>query len=72
MDKATLQTQLVEARQARHNLAIGSLREQVRMQDRTVTFTAASMDRLDAYIRSLESQLGISTNRRRAVGVQFG
>lgn len=38
---------------------------------RSVTYTAANLDALRGYITDLKRQLGVTTTRRRAIGVRF-
>lgn len=71
-DKEALQTELNELYAVRTKLLTGSQREQVSFGDRRVTYTAASIDRVEARIRTLEGQLGINKSRqRRAIGVSY-
>jgi len=70
VDTAALQTELAALQAARTRLLTGSQKESVSFGDRRVQYTAANLDRLEARIRSLESQLGINTARaRRPIGI---
>ena len=56
---ATLQQQLDEAIAARHALAIGKSVAQVRDSNgETITYTAANLTQLTAYIADLQRQIG--------------
>ena len=72
MDSQALQAELEQLRTIRLRILSGEQVEEVRVNTggamRNIRFTAASLDKLDARIRSIESQLGAS-GRRRAVGV---
>jgi len=58
-DLTTLQAWLTQAETARHNLLTGSLRQTVRYNgQQEVTFARTDIDKLDAYIASLRSQIG--------------
>ncbi|HSH27721.1 MAG TPA: gpW family head-tail joining protein [Wenzhouxiangella sp.] len=71
-DKQALQTELAELYAARAKLLTGSMRESISFGDRRVQYTAASMNRLEARIRTIEGQLGINSGRRRrAIGVSY-
>lgn len=54
----TLQTWLSQAETARHNLAVGSLVEELSSPDGTrVRYAAADIAKLDRYIASLRQQI---------------
>lgn len=58
-DLATLQGWLVEAETARHKLMTGTLAQTIRHNGQDeVTFFAADIAKLDAYIASLRGQIG--------------
>lgn len=59
------ETQLLEARDALHNLMTGQSVVRIQRDGKLVEFTQASKRELTAYIASLESQLGSSGRRRR-------
>lgn len=61
----TLQEMLDEAIAARHALAVGKARAVVRMADRSVEYTRATLPQLNAYIASLQAQLNPSAQRPR-------
>ncbi len=65
------QQQLTEARAARHALVTGRKVATVTMNGRTVQYTETNLADLEAYIQRLESELGITTNRRRAFRVSL-
>jgi len=70
VDQAALQTELDELYVARRKLLTGSKLESGGHGDRRFSYTPANIDRLEARIRSLESQLGINTARaRRPIGI---
>ena len=59
-DQATLTQRLADASAAYHKLMIGRLASTVVDQNgERVTFTAANVDQLKAYIDDLKSQLGL-------------
>lgn len=60
----SLETQLLEARDAYHNLLTGQSVVRIERGGRIVEFNQASKKDLAAYIASLESQLGGSGRRR--------
>ncbi|KRR16874.1 gpW family head-tail joining protein [Bradyrhizobium retamae] len=58
-DLVTLQGWLLEAETAKHKLLTGSLEQTVRYNGQNeVTFAKTDIDKLDAYISSLRSQIG--------------
>lgn len=75
-DTATLQTWLAEAEVARHKLVTGAAVASVSYEGKgQVTYSKADLDKLDAYIASLRSQLsaadGTPTTRRRPIHLTF-
>ena len=62
------QTQLDEARAARHALVTGTKAVKVQKDGRSVEYTPASLPQLEKYIQYLETQLGV-TRVRRPMGV---
>lgn len=68
-DLATLQGWLVEAETARHKLMTGALRASVTYNgNNMVSFAKTDIDKLDAYIASLRSQIaGLSDTSDAAV-----
>lgn len=58
-DTETLQANLAEARAAFHKLRIGKQTASASYDGKAVTYAKADMPALAAYIRSLETQLGI-------------
>lgn len=75
-DLATLQTYLAEAEAARRRLLTGTGVASVTSPGgRSVTYSIANLDRLDAYIADLRSQIGTLTGtpqtRRRPVQIVF-
>lgn len=71
-DKEALQTELNELYAARTKLLTGSRMESGGHGDSSWRYTSVDMNRLEARIRTLESQLGINPSRqRRAFGVSF-
>ncbi len=61
-DIATLQAWLDEARQARHKLMIGKAFASVRVDGVSeTTYTRADLNKLDAYITSLERQIAAAS-----------
>ncbi|MDC8455329.1 gpW family head-tail joining protein [Marinobacter sp. DS40M6] len=60
----SLETQLLEAREAYHNLLTGQAVVRIERNGRMVEFSQASKRDLAAYIASLESQLGGAGRRR--------
>lgn len=74
-DTATLQARLTEAEAALHDLTIGRRSKAYTHAagdvSRRLEWTEASVDKLRAYIAELRAQLGLTTGRRRAIGVRF-
>ena len=74
-DAPTLQARLTEAEQALHDLTIGRRAKAVRHGagdiSRSLEWTEANIGELRAYIADLRRQLGLTTGRRRAIGVTF-
>lgn len=70
-DITTLRTWLSQAETARHKLLTGSLVEQLQHGDQTTRFTRTDIDKLEAYIASLRSQIagedGTAAQRRRPI-----
>lgn len=60
----SLETQLLEAREAYHNLLTGQAVVRIERNGRTVEFSQVNKKDLAAYIASLESQLGGAGRRR--------
>lgn len=60
----SLETQLLEARNAYHNLLTGQAVVRIQRDGKTVEFSQASKKDLAEYIASLESQLGGAGRRR--------
>lgn len=60
----SLETQLLEAREAYHNLLTGQAVVSIQRDGRTVEFSQTNKRDLAAYIASLESQLGGAGRRR--------
>lgn len=60
----TVQTQLLEARDAYHKLLTGQTVVRIQRDGKTVEFSQASKRDLAAYIADLESQLGGAGRRR--------
>jgi hypothetical protein len=58
------QTQLDEARTARHALITGQKMVSITMHGRQTTFSEANKRDLDNYIAELESRLGVDSGRR--------
>lgn len=73
-----LQLWLTEAENARHSLALGEQVVEVWKDGRRVTYSAARLADLDAYIKRLERDIEQATNvaagkrRRSAIGIHFG
>lgn len=61
----TVQTQLLEARDAYHKLLTGQAVVRIQRDGKTVEFSQASKKDLAAYIADLESQIGGAGRRRR-------
>lgn len=61
----SLETQLLEAREALHNLMTGQAVVRIQRDGKSVEYSQASKKDLAAYIASLESQLGGAGRRRR-------
>lgn len=71
-ERAELTQQLKEAKAARHALLIGEqAREFTDQNGERVTYTAANLNGLNAYIRDLERQLGIGCHDYRPIGFLF-
>jgi len=70
-DIEILKKRLAEAEDARHSLMVGKSAVSVTSDGDTVQYTRASLPRLDAYIRDLKSQLGMSSGRD-AKRIYFG
>lgn len=74
-DVATLRTWLTEAETARHKLATGSLVEELRHGETRTKFTTTDMEKLEAYIASLKSQIavaeGTAASRRRPITLTY-
>ena len=73
----TKQEELDKLYSVRRRLLCGESVEEARKgggdSHRTIRFTPADIDRVEARIRELEAELGINqSNRRRAYGVHFG
>lgn len=64
----SLETQLLEARDAYHKLLTGQAVVRIQRDGKIVEFSQASKKDLAAYISSLESQLGGAGRRRRPAG----
>jgi len=68
VDKATLETRLAEAKQAQHELLTGakavSLSYSQGGGSHSMSFTAANLGDLNAYIFDLKRQLGFVSGRR--------
>ncbi|SEQ48911.1 gpW protein [Amphritea atlantica] len=62
------QSQLDEARAAKHALLTGRKAVKVQKDGRSVEYTAVNLPDLEKYIQSLETQLGV-TQLRRPMGV---
>ncbi len=60
--------QLIEARQALHELMTGKRVATVTKNGRSVSFTSATLSELKAYISELEEELGVAIRRRRPAG----
>jgi len=60
----SLETQLLEARDAYHKLLTGQAVVRIQRDGKSVEFSQASKRDLAAYIASLESQLGGAARRR--------
>lgn len=73
-DATTLQAWLTEAIAARHALVTGKREVSVEFAmgdgSRKVTFTPAKLPQLNAYIASLQQQLGQASGRR-AIGIRL-
>ncbi|MDX1816106.1 MAG: gpW family head-tail joining protein [Marinobacter sp.] len=67
----SVETQLLEARDAYHKLLTGQAVVQIQRDGKTVQFQQSSKADLAAYIASLESQLGSSGRRRGPARVSF-
>lgn len=63
-----LEAQLAAARAARHKLMIGGKTASISYQGRSVTYNAASIDKLDLYIREIEMKLRGGRARSRPIG----
>ncbi|WP_176086956.1 gpW family head-tail joining protein [Martelella sp. HB161492] len=72
-ERITLESQLSEARLALHKLETGRSAVTLSYDGETVTYSGADRASLRAYIRGLETELGIrSSSRPRGRGVIFG
>lgn len=63
-DLLTLQGQLLEAQQARHNLMIGQQVVTLSYEGKSVSFSQVDLFKLDAYIADLNNQIGALTGQR--------
>lgn len=63
---ATTAERLTEARDALHLLMLGQQTVEMRVGDKTMRFTATSMETLRRYIRDLEDQLATEAGNRPA------
>ena len=70
-DETVLRARLDEAEAALHALAIGAREASIAVAGHSISYTAADMNRLRAYIDDLRSQLGERSGRG-AVSVRFG
>lgn len=74
-DISTLRTWLSQAETARHRLVTGSMAELLTHGDQTTRFTPANIDKLEAYIASLQSQIagadGTASQRRRPINFTY-
>jgi hypothetical protein len=75
-DTATLQARLAEAEEARHQLAIGKQGVTLDVGDLgSKTYARTDLDKLDAYIAALKSELstatGVPQDRRRPIHLSF-
>jgi hypothetical protein len=59
MDLLTLQGYLLEAQLALHKLLTGTKETSVSYEGKSVTFSAANVDQLKAYIADLERQIAV-------------
>ncbi|MEO1989639.1 gpW family head-tail joining protein [Martelella sp.] len=72
-ERLALETRLGEAKQALHQLEIGRSIATITYDGETQSYSAAERGSLRAYIRQLETELGIRTaSRPRGRGVIFG
>lgn len=62
-ERAQIEAWLAEARGARHQLLIGASTVSVSSGGKTVSYSQADLARLDLYIASLMSQLGLMRTR---------
>ena len=70
-DTATIEARLMAAEAALHSLQMGQAVTQVRTSDgKQVSYSAADIGQLRAYVRSLKRQLGLIP-RGSAIGVSF-
>jgi hypothetical protein len=74
-DISTLRTWLSQAELARHQLLTGSMVERLQHGDEMTAYTPANIDKLDAYIASLRSQIagsdGTASERRRPINFTY-
>ncbi len=72
MTEQTVAEKLAEARGALHRLRIGKASASISSGGRSVTYHAADITRLEAYVRELEQQAATTAGTpRRAVGFVF-
>ena len=72
-ERAALETQLAQARDALHRLELGEMTASVSYQGEQVTYSAADRASLRYLVRALEAQLGLRRSARaRGRGVVFG
>ena len=72
-ERLTLETRLSEAKLALHKLEIGQNAVTLSYDGESVTYSGADRASLRAYIRSLETQIGLRrSGRPRGRGVIFG
>lgn len=64
------QRQLIEAREAYHNLLLGKKAVKLQQNGRLVEFEPADAEKLRSYISQLEFELGSSSGRRGPAGVR--
>lgn len=60
IDPSVLQARLTDAQDAYHALAVGGQTVSVKLGDKAVAYTPATLDKLAAYIRELQAALGIT------------
>lgn len=71
-NRALIEQRLAQAREALHKLLTGASTVQLSYQGESITYSSTDEGRLRNYIRELESQLGIGSNRTRSRRVIFG